>query len=624
MIRKRWQLSTDGGITFDQEVTPVNSQSIKFSYTRKLKEGEIFFRTKLTSPLRFKGADFDFFYSWERTSVRRCNEIFIRQQRICDDGEAITFWTGKFSTGAGSFNLDACECEFLPEALDDYSCLYDHWEDKHNILSIDPQTVTGAIASRLSFILIANSPGTFPNFVVATTWNDPRDGCPLTLFWRELVDVDCDLGGPVAPSSGGWTMVIDRCATSGNALWWRPPTIPWTFGTPVAGTLTDPTNPTSVPIPPDDSCDWRFLGTEGCYDGVTFLDFQLPWYICDPDLLVVAHEFSIVQARSFSEAIELLAEDCGLEIQSDFFEINPPGDAPGYSPGVNYVTGLTNQMNDLHLVQLTDAVDPAASDPATRGELTMKELLKIMSMWRVYWSLNGNVLRLEHWNFYNFTQGLDLTTGENFELNRMFNRYSHLKQEIPLQEKLVTIYTDTESGSDDFVGLPIIYSEVCSTTDKDQSILEWKIPQITTDWPGIYQAISWVVKREAVPKTGFFLIAGDGSGSMILDFGAITGLALGNAPLSTANLMRDFWTWDRPMKRANMNGADVVFDGIIPNIEQPDLKARFCCGMETWNPQNTVKTELGQRFLNFRQAFVEKAELEDYQDRLTITPRYAY
>ena len=91
-----------------------------------------------------------------------------------------------------------------------------------------------------------------------------------------------------------------------------------------------------------------------------------------------------------------------------------------------------------------------------------------------------------------------------------------------------------------------------------------------------------------------------------------------------ANLQRDYWTWDRPQKLGNMNGEDVTFDDTMPSIEQTGVRATYCCEMVGgWDANDTVITELGNVFLAGRRGYVEKAELDDENDLLTLTLRYS-
>lgn len=320
------------------------------------------------------------------------------------------------------------------------------------------------------------------------------------------------------------------------------------------------------------------------------------------------------------ESLEYMLERAGCDVSavvSDFFEWNPIGDAPGYVAGENYITGETNTVSNIQILQKSDAIDPLATNPATIGEMTIAEMFQWLRALQVFWDIDDSGrLRLEHWHFWNYSQGLDLTTGEAYELNRGMNRYEHLSQEIPGRERC----TMAEANGPDFVGLDIIYDSPCVQVDERNSVEETKLGFITTD-------ISFIsTTPDAISTSGFVMLACDSEAipNVIIDTGAITGVPTTNAPLSWANIHAAFWTWNRYLKQGNMNGEDVTFDGIVPNIQQPDLKAPFCCGMESWDPRDTVKTELGQDYLNNRNAFVEKAELEDYDDRLSITPRYAY
>jgi hypothetical protein len=229
-------------------------------------------------------------------------------------------------------------------------------------------------------------------------------------------------------------------------------------------------------------------------------------------------------------------------------------------------------------------------------------------MFRVLWDIDEDgYLRIEHWTYWTQVAGLDITnTPDTIEPQR----YEHLQSQVPRLERASFM----ESLSRDFVGLDIIYSGPCASKETK----EWSPGKITTD-------VSFVLSDPgAIAKEGFVILATNYNGvdyDTIVSIGEISTNLITNAPLSWANLQRDFWTWDRYLPTGNMNGSAIVFDGFLPNIEQADVSIALCC--LDFDPGEYLTTKLGQR-LGIAQAVVESAEHNLLLDTTTLTLRYAY
>lgn len=619
-VTKRWRLSTNGGASFDHLVEPLNSASIKFSWSRDLNAGQIFFRLRMTSPLIFDGDTFHLIYNMVRTPVRRCETVYIRQDRLCN-GQWKKFWVGRFSPGSCKYVMDLCQVEVKADVFDKYTCLLDHVDDKVNLMDVAPADVLAYnYPSNIEYLVCLDGvvdPECDPaslgdNGWVSVAADTACSGASnITMYWREKLVTNCVAGVAVPPTGAGWMLLSDNCLVDGTAVYVRNPPVAWGFGAP---TKVEDGSPS--PTEPVGGCSsWVYMGTVLCDPfGPTYAHFWTCPYDASPE------EYST--GRPFNTTVSYMLERTGCDVDrivSDFFDINPKGDSPGYVSGENYITGGPNFWSDMVLLQKSDAKDPTATNPATRGEWTLKKLFDFLrSTFRVYWDIDdmGN-LRLEHWHFWSSSAGIDLTDPPNGELNLAMNTFQFLSDEIPKYERL----TFSEANGSDFSGLDIIYDGPCVTTDQKNLVEETRISDVTTD-------IGFILSDPtAIGNDGFALLActeNTGVYTVIIDDGAISLSPVTNAPVSKANLQAYFWTWDRYLKTGNMNGVDVTFDGIVPNLQQPDLKARFCCGMEDWEPRDTITTELGIKYLNARPAYVEKAELEDFDDRLTITPRYAY
>ena len=604
-------------------------QYARFSEEEDLSVGLIKKRRKLTTDIVFTGADFDYFRSIEKDATRRCEELIIRRQMRCD-GMWKTIWTGTFSTGSGEWDLDACEFKVRPDPLDEYTCIMRAMNKKVNILEVAPTDIAAVIWPSTIEILIYFGGYPSPPFpslvergfieVDSQVVSIPALGglCPdpdtptAHIMWRERIDLPCVDGVANPPPGVGWFQdpLGPTCTDPGPVIWVRPTALvwPWPNDPLVVGPITvggydEPTSP---------ACNsWIRVGAVNCIGTQNGVGI----FICTDD----AEDFeTLTTGRNMQDVANLFVERSECEITavvSDFFEWDPIGDAPGYVSGENYVTGAVNQVDHLFLLQKSDAIDPTATNPATKGEMTLKEFVELLrTSFQVFWAIdsNGN-LRFEHWTFWTTPVGLAMIDYD-IDVKSEPLSYAHLKAEIPQRERPKW----SEAFGEDFVGVDIIYSGPC--VSEEQTVKEYNVPRVTTDLVFVR------TDPDEINKDGFVMLATiqDGSDySVILDSGALSGSLNTNAPLSWANLERDFWTWNRFLFNANMNEADVVFDGIQPNIEQRNVFLKFCCDYTDFDSSERVATKLGFK-LGGINAFIRRAEFDEATDGLTLTLRYAY
>ena len=593
-----------------------------------LPNGLVAKRRKLANDIVFSGADWNLFLAIERDPVRRCEEIIIRRQWRCD-GLWRTSFTGTFSTGSGEWNYDTCEFTVKPDPLDEYTCIMRALNRKVNVLQVAPVDATAIIVPSLDFAICI--PGNIFECIDVldggmtpineyeaahcqfVTYDCPGPSYQLCIYWRERERTFCVAGSPVSPIGAGWVLLEDNCSVDGTAVYVRNSTIAWSFGD---ATIVENDSPT--PTPPDDSCAWIYLGTVDVEVSVNpFCPgiFQ-HFYIC----LTSGDSIEYSRARTLQGIANYMLEKSGCEVTemvSDLLEWNPPGDAPGYAPGVNYVTGGTNQYNAIVALQNSDALDPAATNPATIGELTLKELFTLLATGpRMLWAIDAlGRVRVEHYTFWATPVGLDIVNYVIFEKSEPL-QYTHLKSEVPRYERPKWAHAQ---GSD-FVGSDIEYSGPCVSTDGENDVKEYNAGPFTTDIAFI------ATDPDAIAKQGFTLLATTFDGAAyntILDYGALSGDFIINAPLSWANLERDFWTWDRFLPSGIMNRQAVVFNGFVPNIEQKNVFLKFCCAYLDYDSSLRVQTSLGNK-LGGISAFVKRVEYDEATEGLTLTLRYAY
>jgi hypothetical protein len=631
----RWQISFDDGGSWS-DTTPLNDGKLKIQRKRDLDAGQIFFRKYINQGILFGKADFPQFLAIERQSSRRCDTILVRLQLKCNNVFQED-WRGKFSTGSGTFNLFECTFEVKPDTVDKYSCVLENQDLKANALLQGYVTVHAATMPTIRFGMSVFDGFADPdpvyrtyNVILDSDGNPTDPGWELNgyeyevpvgaltyhykLWWREEIFTDCIDGVAQVPAGTGWTLVTDFCGVEGpffgKAFYVRTPQFSYSITSLVAGTCPD--TPPAESFCPNGQlieaqpCDFALENYPVLESGA----HRLPLYVCFNG---VVQDFT--RARTMESVLDQLftTMGCGTPgAHSDFFNIDPLGNSPGYIEGQNYVTGETSQTDHILFLQKSDALSPSATNHATIGELTFKELMAMLrSAFRVYWDINdAGYLILEHYHFWTFALGTNLTTADGVIEPLV---YSHLSDQIPRIERLSFM----EAVGRDFIGKDLIYSGPCVIGDTTEEISAGKY---TTDLPGI------LVDPTQFSKDGFAIVATTYDGSIynaIIDTGVLSGDPVLNAPLSTANLMRDYWTWDRYLPNGNMNGEDVEFDGFVPNIEQKAVSFSICCDELRFIAAKGITTTLGH-MLGDIVAVVEDYEFDIKTCRAKITLRYAY
>jgi hypothetical protein len=626
MSTHRWKLSFDNGDSWVL-ATPLNDGKLKIQLKRDLDAGQIFFRKYINQGILFGKADFPQFRAIERQASRRCNTILVKLELKCNNVHQ-EYWRGKFSTGSGKFNLFECTFEVQPDTVDKYSCILEQINTEINVLEIPYVTATAAVSQPIEFgIFISRTEfdgppppcvatlrfpadvTTDPSWTEAHSHTDGDD--TIHIYWRETVVNTCIGEAPDPPQGTGWSLLSNDCETTGTAKWWRVPTVAYDLGDSYIS-----------PVPCDPASRVKIFSGGSATDNCGHLQTFAPRYLCIPD--EVGHAIGLVvqyrRARPLQDVVAYMLEKTGcLSLAvSDFFEWNPIGTAPGYSSGQNYVTGNANQIASLVLVQASDAILPNATTPASVGKLTFKDLFALWKgAFRVYWDIDEkNNLRIEHYRYWNFGQGLNLSQSINYYKVVEPMGYAHLKGETPTIERL----NWRASQGKDFIGVDLLYTGPCVTTDGQNNVKEYSAGAFTTDIRMIQS------DPGAISRDGFIILAtttADDVYETIIDNGALSGSNVVNAPLSTANLQRDFWTWDRFLPNGNMNGQDVTFDGFVPNIEQERVSATVCCDVLRFDPKKRVTTTLGAR-LGGITAMVDSAEFDLLTCRLHLTLNYTY
>lgn len=311
-----------------------------------------------------------------------------------------------------------------------------------------------------------------------------------------------------------------------------------------------------TPEPPDLVNDW-FLFSGGC-PGI-----PLYWYC--PVNSHIAAVYS--PGRLFRDVMEYLITEsgCGLTVQSDFFNINPPG----LNPSNSAYDKAFLELQELVVFQKSDIKRFDATNDSDRPSwgTKLKEILDdLWIMFKVKPSIvDDNILRLEHISFYESLAGNDYT-----------NEYyiKELQRDNSDTPRLTRFYFRDPQASEYFAGLPIeIY---CGEGEAEK-----RCTQFYTDLIFATDANN----AESVGDDGFFLMATELVGD-------VRRVIRDNRPLSFTELHENFHIYDMA-GAGTINGVEVVPESIAKTRKQPEFKVKRCCD-DDFDPKNYITTSLGQ------------------------------
>jgi hypothetical protein len=600
-----------------REVFPLDFFKTKYNW--KKEKNEIFFRKELNGDLLFIKSDYNYFIDYILTN-KCCENLFVIE-KYCS-GTWLVDFKGSITHNMCEWNLSLCQVSVTPEINDDYSCIKANESKAINIIPEIPE-VTVKITPEITIetftccndnVVVGgfSYQGTYgdcadleQSFSVdtSTAWiyasivecngithtgpqaeaysiikteieilstDDPAEnnniyvtGNVCTTYIREVITT-IDIGGSSSTPDtlGGNNWVELESTTIGGypaTKWSRSPT-----GCPAGIINWVPIFPTGFTQEIIGDCEMFRLTYPSCYEEPGQIDYT--------------------HGRDFGDVLSFVVrKTCGkiTGIVSDFFEINPVGDTPGYVAGQNYVTGDTNKLKNMVIYQKSDFIDPAASNPATIGEISWKEIAQLLyTAFNAYWFIDEQMrLRIEHISW--FTRSATITT-VGLPINRGFKRFKYDRPEIPKREKFLFM----EALDVDFLGLPVEYDSLCSSPDKTD---EYSVGRFTTDVNTVYSLPS------IIDNDGFVLVCIDQSDNTIIDreVALLSGVTKNNAHLSWANLQYNYLRYNRPLLNGIMNNIPETFITAKRTKRQTGIKYTGNCCTEIDPLNDLITSELG-------------------------------
>lgn len=585
-------------------VVPLGENDFSIEWSRSDSEDQFEFEKRLSGNIIFVGEGFKRLMHFEKT-MYRCEQQKLELFHVCNGVEKV-FFSGSISLNEAEFNLDKCQIsiKFSKDSKND--CFDFNKGEKANVFQLvsDRKSVKLAIVGGGVFEFKEcrhiNSHWTtgdpfFPEFWCEA--GQPSDGNwfiyrnyeemsgvtsdeafdnfyqVVTNYVREIVEVDCVFSPP-----SNWVLLEDNCGTTNKKKYAKPPTL---FNCTTATVYVDQNNYNYIR-------ECSVMGNEE--EGVAEIDngFLLN-----------------------SVLIEFVKLACpNLTVKSEFFQINPD-----VATSINYVTEAPSTTNEILMFQKSDVKRPNTTNNATKLELTAEKLLEILfKVFNVKWRIEGNVFRIEHVSYFSRNQGINVLA--NPKLNQFFlNQYLYQNDKIPKRE----IFKFKEQRSSDWVGEIEYLDCVAKGKKNEETIL---VDEMTTDVQFVLDNPD--AESNRVEDAGFVLMSTTKSGGVYYINSEPTenGLTINNV-FSWEILIRDFLSYDRPMKKANVNGVPTVFHSSKPIKKGQTFAIPFPLCQSEFAPDDTVLTALGEGVVDaatfrFKDCFLELSLLYQADEGLVV------
>ena len=562
-------------ITLDGDIyDPTNFGGVEIKLEPFREFGAYAFRRLLGGELNFYNDAYA--YISAQIAISQCQEIAVVIEQRCN-GVFEPILSGYFTRQACEVNLDTCTISVELTTTDEYSCILDNQDKQINVLE-EPCGVSGACLDLpyvptfgLQVMAVSNF-GTVCSGVPIPEWGVPYNlgaytsgtGQNYCMYARYVTRVPCVAGEPQEPppAVSAWTLLSDDCAIDGTATYWRVAAV-----SEIILTFSD-TFCAGVCTPPLCSL---FSIDAGVFPVPFPVGFER---IC---ATAVYTEYILPNGRELIYCINyILAQICGtgIVIDSELLTNN-----------INPVTGTTpNPLQFLALFAKSDIINASGSDLAWQANVSIEEALGDLSaIFNALWYVDTttNKLIFEHVTaILSNVVGTDLTTLDGGKWAKGRNLIKWDKEEVPRAE---TFNFVQPCAQQDFIGFPIDYTQGCSTARS----IETRTAKIETELTRIYQ-------NTQEDKTGLVLIA---YASILQDdqadeVGELSQLFIPNAPLSWANLHRDYFHDWRFLTNGTLNNVATVFDSTRPIKRQDGLVFPLCC-LNDFNPLELIKTEIG-------------------------------
>lgn len=571
----------------ETEYTPINEGDFTFDISLNTENGAYQYEYSLNGTIVFNNPALQYVLLHDKTQ-----EITLTIKETCTQGTFVIFDTPlTFTHYDCEFDLNNKTLTISPIQKSLFKCLTDAYDIKFNMLET-PTVVTSIYSAAPVFLFEATTgpqPTVLPyygEYIKNSSGVSPYVG--FFVFGREIKTTYCQGGEPQAPAGAGWELEINNCFGGGFSQWTRKPLvfIPTTSAGFEFTFIATPGTPPYPSVPGN----WLFMAT------IKNPSLTASFWV-DYDAIKGA-DVEINNGRLFIDVLNNgLNKICPeLDVQSQILNSD-----------INPVTGVSpSDMADLQIHSISDVKDPNATEPATREDITIKEMLGdyLSAKANCYWRVDERTKRLiiEHYKDLNNQGTFDLTSFIN-SINLDNNKYSLDNSDIPKAEEFPSL-----DSSIDFTGVDIIFDNPVSkgkkayNTDKFMSEVE-SIIQDPDGYPNDGFVI--ITKDSLAPPQNF-----DGYGDRA-ELGAITNSYSPNVPQGMANLQEKYWKYWRPFEVGELNFNPQSFTKNKPIKKHEPITIPLCC-FYLFNPYSEFIGEL------FTDGQLQKASFSPKSQTITL------
>lgn len=567
----QYTLTTRLGV---QLVSPLGEADFQIQWKIE-KDGKQYYKQELPSKIVFTGLPYSRLLKLEKSGYR-CEYVAITVDRKCD-GIFKPWFSGRFSLNDGEWNLSRCQVTIKLDDVNVLACYEDNKSVDVNLLSVisdrrtiamyDPrikiETLRQKVVTNGTTIFCGvyawEGAGSFGDFAWAPykqvvisdaqgTDPDPNRRCTMTtLYARQYIEQDCALPSPGA----AWTYISGCVGSTGLAKYARPASV----------------------------YDCKYEYPPGQFD----------FYNMTCKIVGVSDSTSVVDNGVPLESILKYFMDnfcIGYRVRSDFFQINP-----FVVSDINYVTGQLSKVKFLTFFQKSDVKRPSATGNASIAKYTFEKLINtLVVMFNLRYRIVGKEFIIEHVSRFQPGLGLNLLIDRYSQYVKGKNAYTYDNVAKPIREE----FTFMESQGADFVGLPIVYNSPCISKEGRENVKKYAAENVTTD-------VKMVLSNpdsdsNVVDDNGFVIMAADKYNDTFFLISEPSILELGsslNNSLAWAQLQRDYYRYDRPMRYGKMNGVETKFLSVVPTKKGDQLVIPLCCD-DVFEPDQIITTALGE------------------------------
>lgn len=559
-------------------VTPIGEWGID---REKHGDYEYVFRRNFSGTLTFLADDYTLLKTYENTNRQLAIVIYLKCENKYEE-----FWKGYFGKYDWDVDDDRCLITFTPIVWDKYSAIIDQMDLERNILECNPYDVLMTRwpypIERLRYnydavyVTVPKPPLwqedfhiTQPNYYYLTgrwLWYEGGQFCHIMDEYTREYQLTTD---GVNPPGGDPSWVLDPLLpggvySPGVYKWVRP------FGNSLYQIYTDETT--------GELTIWSLLGVIGGFGN------SIKWVGC----------------RKISDVFDYFASFAGLTFQSSFFQ-NDPHPMGGKS------------FKDLMIQQISNVRIDEGGEGATKSLLKFSNFIKdIYETFNCHWYVDDmNNLIVENAEYFDngfsytppvlTTPTIDFTTAWPLHIKNM-RRYKFKKPEIFRFE----IWKMENSFTIDWIEGTIEYTtnSIIGDSTKERSL------SYMTELQYIYDI------RDELPSKGWILLDTEYDGAdywVVITLGVMSNNLYHNARLATANLITEFWNYQRLQRTGYVNGVLKTFNTIQKFKVGKEFSFPLCC--DTFDDVGIYRTYIGD-------GNMEEAKFESKTGNMTLTLIY--